>query len=100
METGLSPSFWLLAADQEWLPEISVMAMRGDQPNVTNMGVYYLNSDGTDGSATSQWTGPDFRQAGTPSPWTGNLRLSSGMWTESSAGATLTRRIYPLNPCI
>jgi beta-glucanase (GH16 family) len=58
--SDFSPSFWLLPADQDWMPQIDVMAIAGQQPNVTNMGVYYLSNDSTPGSDTSRWSGPDY----------------------------------------
>jgi len=57
---GLWPALWLLPANHGWPPEIDVMEILGDQPNVTNMNYHYLRPDGSHAEAGTSWTGPDF----------------------------------------
>jgi len=57
---ALWPTFWLLASDQAWPPEMDIMQTIGQDPTVNNMNVHYTNSDGSFGSSNGDWTGPDF----------------------------------------
>jgi beta-glucanase (GH16 family) len=57
---GLWPAFWLLSRDQDWPPEIDVMEIIGDQTNIQNMTVHFLNAQGVYGSHGGEWAGPDF----------------------------------------
>ncbi len=57
---GLAPSFWLLAASQQWPPDLVVTTIDSGKPNVTNMAVHFFNPDQSEGQASSTWTGPDF----------------------------------------
>ena len=54
--TGLQPSFWLLASDQTWPPEVTAMSILGNQPNAINL--EFTDSSGT--STNHMWNGPDF----------------------------------------
>ena len=56
---GLWPSFWLLPANQGWPPELDVMTISGAQTNETIMGVYYFNTDGSQGRNMRPWRDPD-----------------------------------------
>jgi beta-glucanase (GH16 family) len=57
---GLWPAFWLLSCDQNWPPEIDVMEIIADQPNVDNMTLHYLTGGGSEASSGGEWAGPDF----------------------------------------
>ena len=57
---GLWPSFWMLSADQEWPPEMRIMAISGNQPRTTNMRTFYSLSGGESAHRNYTWTGPDF----------------------------------------
>lgn len=52
---GLWPAFWMLPADYTALPEIDIMEILGQQPNLTYMTYHYSGGD-----PGSSYTGPDF----------------------------------------
>ena len=58
--TGLRPAFWIVAADQEWPPEIDVVSFTGDQRNRAKFGVMFINPDTSNGGRWHEWIGPDF----------------------------------------
>ncbi|WP_455919039.1 endo-1,3-1,4-beta-glycanase EglC [Ensifer canadensis] len=51
-ETGTWPAFWLLPADGSWPPELDVVEMRGQQPNIVNVTVH-SNETGEQTSETT-----------------------------------------------
>ena len=57
---GLWPAFWTLPANYDWPPEIDVMEIIGDEPNVTHMHYHYLDGAGTHRGPGASWAGPDF----------------------------------------
>jgi beta-glucanase (GH16 family) len=57
---GLWPAFWTLPEDMSWPPEIDVMEILGNTPNVINMHYHYPTSNGGGGDTGATWTGPDF----------------------------------------
>lgn len=57
---GLWPAVWLLPANYQWPPEIDVMEILGDEPDLTHMHYHYLRPDGTHADVGSTWRGPDF----------------------------------------
>lgn len=58
---SLWPSFWLLPAENhEWPPEIDVMELVGDEPNIVHMTVHFLDVNGKESESGWKWTGPDF----------------------------------------
>ncbi|MGH9263979.1 MAG: LamG-like jellyroll fold domain-containing protein [Acidimicrobiales bacterium] len=57
---GLWPAFWTLPASYDWPPEIDVMEIIGDEPNVTHMHYHYLDGAGTHRGPGASWAGPDF----------------------------------------
>ena len=57
---GLRLTFWMLAADQEWPPEIDVASFTGDRTNRVKFGVQYINPDASSGGCWHEWRGPDF----------------------------------------
>ncbi len=59
---GLWPAFWTLPADYSWPPEIDVMEIIGDKPNVQEMHYHYIDASGAQRSAGKNWAGPDFSQ--------------------------------------
>jgi len=52
---GLWPAFWMLPVSYNSRPEIDIMEILGDQPDVYHMNYHYVGGD----QGTS-WTGPDF----------------------------------------
>jgi beta-glucanase (GH16 family) len=57
---GLWPAFWMSTARYRSRPEIDVMEILGDSPNVQNMNVHYRGRGGAKGDAGATWAGPDF----------------------------------------
>jgi len=57
---GLWPALWLLPANHGWPPEIDVMEIVGNEPNVTHMTYHYPRPDGTAANVGTSWAGPDF----------------------------------------
>ena len=57
---GLWPAFWTLPADYSWPPEIDVMEILGNAPNVTEMHYHYNDASGAHQGPGKAWTGPDF----------------------------------------
>lgn len=52
---GLWPAFWMLPASYIWPPEIDIMEILGNQPDVIHMTYHYSG-----GGPGSTWTGSDF----------------------------------------
>ena len=52
---GLWPAFWMLPVSYNSRPEIDIMEILGDRPDVYHMNYHYIGGD----QGTS-WTGPDF----------------------------------------
>ncbi len=61
---GLWPAFWLLPANRRSEPEIDVMEILGDTPNVVRMHLHYRDRKGHEKSRGATWTDP-----GIPSGW-------------------------------
>jgi beta-glucanase (GH16 family) len=57
---GLWPAFWLLPATHESRPEIDVIEILGDEPNIAHMNYHYLNFLGSRIDVGDSWAGPDF----------------------------------------
>ncbi|MBI5564480.1 MAG: glycoside hydrolase family 16 protein [Chloroflexi bacterium] len=57
---GLWPAFWLLPIDHTSRPEIDVMEIIGDEPQVVHLRLHYLTADGERGDKGGKWIGPDF----------------------------------------
>ena len=57
---GLWPAFWTLPADYSWPPEIDIMEILGQKPNVTEMHYHYLDGSGAHKGPGQAWSGPDF----------------------------------------
>jgi hypothetical protein len=54
---GLWPAFWLLPANYESRPEIDIMEILGDTPNIQRMHYHWIGGD-----AGQNWEGPDFSE--------------------------------------
>jgi beta-glucanase (GH16 family) len=52
---GIWPAFWMLPANYSTRPEIDIMEILGNQPNVYHMNYHYIGGD-----MGKTWTGPDF----------------------------------------
>jgi beta-glucanase (GH16 family) len=57
---GLWPAFWLLPATHKSKPEIDVMEILGDTPQITRMHVHYWDENGQRANDGQNWVGPDF----------------------------------------
>ena len=57
---GLWPAFWLMPNPGEGVPEIDVMEILGQQPNITYMTFHYDNDAGVYSQDQTEWTGPNF----------------------------------------
>ena len=57
---GLWPAFWLLPENHNSKPEIDVMEIYGNQPNIIKMRFHYNNSNGRHSKRGNNWAGPDF----------------------------------------
>jgi beta-glucanase (GH16 family) len=56
----LWPAFWLLPASLDSTPEIDVLEIIGDEPDVLRMHFHYIDEMGNDPAPGSNWHGPDF----------------------------------------
>lgn len=59
---GLWPAFWTGNSDDSWPPEIDVMEILGDKPDVWYGTVHYSTASQNDNGDGTSWTGPDFSQ--------------------------------------
>ena len=57
---GLWPAFWVLPENHNSKPEIDVMEIYGDKPNIIKMNFHYINSSGRKSNRGYSWAGPDF----------------------------------------
>jgi len=57
---GFWPAFWLLPIDHSSKPEIDVMEIYGDEPNIIKMNFHYLDESDRHQNPNEAWTGPDF----------------------------------------
>jgi hypothetical protein len=57
---GLLPALWLLPASYRSRPEIDVVEILGQEPNVDRMHLHYIAPDGTERDPGAAWRGPDF----------------------------------------
>jgi beta-glucanase (GH16 family) len=57
---GLWPAFWLLPVDLTSKPEIDVMEILGNDPNILEMHIHYLVDPENADSSGADWEGPDF----------------------------------------
>ena len=57
---GLWPAFWLLPIDLTSKPEIDVMEILGNDPDMLEMHIHYLVDPETSESSGEDWLGPDF----------------------------------------
>ncbi len=57
---GLWPAFWLLAASQQWPPDITLLNIVGNQPDQNAMSVHYFGPDQSATGSNHAWNGPDF----------------------------------------
>lgn len=57
---GLWPAFWMLPVSYRSRPEIDIMEILGDQPDVHHMNYHWLYPDGTRGDRGATWAGPAF----------------------------------------
>jgi beta-glucanase (GH16 family) len=62
--TGLWPAFWLLPANRHSEPEIDVMEILGNTPDVVRMHLHYRKGGGRERSLGRTWT-----DSGIPSGW-------------------------------
>ncbi|MDX2459563.1 MAG: glycoside hydrolase family 16 protein [Gammaproteobacteria bacterium] len=56
---GFWPAFWLLPINHTSKPEIDVMEIYGDEPDVIKMNFHYLDESGRHQNRNEAWTGPD-----------------------------------------
>ncbi len=56
---GYWPAFWLLPDQDDWVPEIDVMEILGDQPGTTYMTLHYYNASRAYVQTQGVYTGPD-----------------------------------------
>jgi beta-glucanase (GH16 family) len=56
---GLWPAFWLLPIEHTSKPEIDVMEIYGDKPDVIKMNFHYLDESDRHQNSNEAWTGPD-----------------------------------------
>lgn len=59
---GLWPAFWTGNSDGSWPPEIDVMEILGNQPDVWYGTVHYSTSSQNNVGDGTSWQGPDFSQ--------------------------------------
>jgi beta-glucanase (GH16 family) len=57
---GFWPAFWLLPDQDNWVPEIDVMEILCDKPNIDYMTYHYNNASGSYVQSQKAYTGPDF----------------------------------------
>jgi beta-glucanase (GH16 family) len=55
---GLWPAFWLLPATQAELPEIDVVEIHGETPNLVHMHLHYRGPGGREAVKDGSWTQP------------------------------------------
>jgi beta-glucanase (GH16 family) len=60
--TGLWPAVWLLAADHESRPEIDIIEVLGDTPEVARFHIHYNDRTGDRQSPGQDWIGPDLSE--------------------------------------
>jgi beta-glucanase (GH16 family) len=53
----LWPAFWLLPVDRRPLPEIDVMEVTGDEPNVVDMHLHHRDREGNERAPGHEWAG-------------------------------------------
>jgi beta-glucanase (GH16 family) len=57
---GLWPAFWMLPVTQKSLPEIDIMEVLGDSPNVVEMHIHSIDGHGKELDDGINWRGADF----------------------------------------
>jgi beta-glucanase (GH16 family) len=98
---GLWPAFWLLPANRHSEPEIDVMEILGDTPQVVRMHLHYRDRHGREKSRGASWT-----DASIPSGWhTFSIRWRPRMLTwlvdgiprfRVTGGHVPRKRMYPI----
>lgn len=59
---GIWPAFWMLPDDHTSKPEIDVLEILGDEPDIIHMSIHYLDDNGDRQRVNLDWEGPDFSQ--------------------------------------
>lgn len=57
---GLWPAFWMMAQDRVWPPEIDILEILGDTPQIAHMTLHYGVKNVNHDTSGSYWKGPDF----------------------------------------
>lgn len=52
-------AFWAKPNDESWPPELDVVEVHGDEPNIARLSLHYRGRDGTE-SSRGRFEGPDF----------------------------------------